>query len=75
MILEDQYKQALEELNEKRSMIKQIRPSTAKMQKDQWQIKLLENNLEKALTKFNDLQAQNKKLRAEIDVMRKEQKN
>ena len=45
------------------------------MKKDQYNIKLLENALEKALVKFNDLQAQNKRLRSEIDVMRKEQKN
>lgn len=34
MILEDQLKQAMEELNEKKENIKQIRPPTAKMQKD-----------------------------------------
>jgi hypothetical protein len=34
MILEDQYKQALEELNEKKENLKQIRPPTAKMKKD-----------------------------------------
>jgi len=45
------------------------------MQKDAYQIKLLENQLEKALVKYNELQAQNRKLRADIDVMRKEQRN
>lgn len=72
MILEDQYKQALDELNEKKENLKQIRPPTAKMKKDSQQIKLFENQLEKALVKYNDLQAQNKNLRQEIDVMRKE---
>jgi len=42
------------------------------MKKDSYQIKLMENQLEKALVKYNELQATNKKLRAEIDVMRKE---
>jgi len=55
--------------------LKQIRPPTATIRKDQHQIKLLENQLEKQLVKHNDIQAQNKKLRAEIDVMRKDQKN
>lgn len=75
MILEDQLKQANEELNEKKENLKQIRPPTAKMQKDSYQIKLFENQLEKALVKYNELQATNKKLRGEIDVMRKEQRN
>ncbi len=75
MILEDQLKQANEELNEKKENLKQIRPPTAKMQKDSYQIKLFENQLEKALVKYNELQATNKKLRQEIDVMRKEQRN
>ncbi len=75
MILEDQLKQANEELLEKKENIKQIRPPTAKMQKDAHQIKLFENQLEKALVKYNELQAQNRKLRADIDVMRKEQRN
>jgi hypothetical protein len=34
MILEDQIKQAMEELEEKKENIKQIRPPTAKMKKD-----------------------------------------
>ena len=75
MILEDQLKQANEELAEKKETIKQIRPPTAKMQKDTHQIKLLENQLEKSLTRYNELQAQNRKLRLEIDVMRKEMRN
>ena len=75
MILEDQLKQANEELNEKKENLKQIRPPTAKMQKDSHQIKLYENQLEKALVKYNELQATNRKLRNEIDVMRKEQRN
>ena len=45
------------------------------MAKDSQKIKVFENQLEKALTKYNDLQAGNKKLRDEIDVMRKEMKN
>jgi len=75
MILEDQLKQANDELAEKKETIKQIRPPTAKMQKDAHQIKLLENQLEKSLTKYNEIQAQNRNLRHEIDVMRKEMRN
>ncbi len=45
----------MKDLQEKRDNLKQIRPSTAKMQKDQHSIHLLENQLEKALTKYSDL--------------------
>ena len=43
MILEDQLKQASEEYNEKKENLKQIRPPTAKMNKDIHHIKLYEN--------------------------------
>lgn len=36
---------------------------------------MFENQLDKCLVKFNNLQADNKTLRSQIDVMRKEQKN
>jgi hypothetical protein len=75
MILEDQIKQATEELDEKKENLKQIRPPTAKMRKDTYSITLLENQLEKHLVKYNDLQAQNRALRGEIDVMRKQHRN
>ena len=42
MILEDTYKQALTELEEK-VHLKKERPSTAKMKKDTMQVKVLEN--------------------------------
>ena len=45
MILEDQYKQMLEELAEKKEHLKNVRPATAIMKKDEHRIKLLENNL------------------------------
>ena len=75
MILEDQYKQACEELAEKKEQLKKDRPSTAQNRKDLHEIKTLENQLDKNLVKYNRYQAQNKELRRQIDVMRKEQKN
>jgi len=45
------------------------------MKKDEHKIKLLENQLDKALHRYNDIQTENKKLRFDIDVMRKEQRN
>jgi hypothetical protein len=75
MILEDQYKNACDELAEKKEHIKKVRPSTAQIRKDNQQVKVLENQLDKCLVKYNNLQAENKTLRKEIDVMRKEQKN
>ena len=74
MVLEDQHKQANDELEERQKQLR-ARPSTAKMRKDQHEIKLLENQLDKALVKFNDLQSTNKNLRKEIDVWRKQQRN
>jgi len=43
------------------------------MRKQQAEIKLLENKLDQALTKYNDIQSANKNTRKEIDVMRKQQ--
>ena len=74
MILEDQTKQANDELTERKNQLR-TRPTTAKMRKDQHEIKLMENQLDKALVKFNDLQSANKNLRKEIDVWRKQQRN
>jgi hypothetical protein len=75
MILEDQYKQMLQELAEKREHLKTVRPPTAQMKKDEHKIRLLENQLDQALIRYNDIQTQNRRLRADIDVMRKEQRN
>ena len=74
MVLEDQHKQAREELIDRQEQLRS-RPSPHKMKKDQQEIKLLENHLDKALVKFNDLQSGNKTLRKEIDVWRKQQRN
>jgi chromosome segregation ATPase len=52
-----------------------VRPSTGKTRKDQHEIKLLENRCEQASTKLNDLQAQNKTLRKDIDTWRKQLRN
>jgi len=52
-----------------------VRPSTAKDRKDKHEIKLLENRCEQASTKLNDLQAQNKTLRKDIDTWRKQLRN
>lgn len=75
MILEDQYKQILIELADKREHLKTVRPETAKMKKDEHKIKLLENQLDQALIRYNDIQTQNRRLRTDIDVMRKEHRN
>jgi hypothetical protein len=75
MILEEKLKQSMNELDDKKAGLKQVRPPTATAKKDQALIKVKENRLDHALVKYNDVQAQNKKFRKEIDVMRKEQKN
>jgi len=75
MILEDQFRQAQKELNEKKDHLKIVRPATAKVRADTHKIKTMENQLDKGLVKYNRLQAENKTLRDQIDVMRKEMRN
>ena len=70
--MDDQYKQLLDEITEKREKLKKIRPSTAEQKKSQHTIKTLENRLDKALVKYNEAQAKNRKLRGEVDVLRRE---
>jgi hypothetical protein len=74
MILEDQYKQACDELNQKKTRLNEL-PSTHKFGKDNARCKVLENRLDQSLVKYNRLQAENQGQRRQIDVMRKEQKN
>ena len=71
MVLCDQEKELREQLKEKQSRLKIVRPSTAKMSHDQHEIKLLENKCGKELTKFNSLQSENKQLRVKVDGWRK----
>lgn len=72
MILEDQYKNAMEEKIEKENAVKRVRPPTAQQKKDQHKIKLLENQLEKQTVFYNNIVSGNKKLQQEVDVLRKE---
>ena len=65
----------LDDLAEKRKHLQTVRPPTAQLQKDEHKIKLFENQLDQALIRYNEVQTQNKNLRFEIDVMRKEQRN
>lgn len=55
MILEDQQKNQLAEQKDKQARLKQNRPSSAEMRRQQAEIKLLENKLEKAQTQYNSL--------------------
>ena len=75
MILEEQYKEACLDLESKQKNLKEVRPSTAKVKKDGAKVKVLENQLDKHLVQYNRIQAENKTLRHQIDVMRKEYKN
>ena len=60
MVLDDQYRTACEELAEKKESLKKNRPTPAAMRADQSEIKRLENQLDKALNSYNDLQSGNK---------------
>ena len=75
MILEDQYKNACDELAEKKAHLLKVTPTEKQMTRDSIQCKALENQLDKCLVKYNSIQSENKLLRQKIDVMRKEQKN
>ena len=75
MILEDTYKQAIVELGQKQENLKKERPSTAKTKKDFGRTKVLENQLDQNHKDLNKFQSENKTLRDQINVMRKEQKN
>jgi multidrug resistance efflux pump len=75
MILEDQIKQAQEELAEAHARLKQVRPPTAQMKRDLHRIKVMENKVEISVNRYNQIQSTNRSYRAEIDVMRKEQRN
>ena len=70
MVLEDQFRNACDELKDKKESLKKNRPTPARMKADQAEIKRLENQLDKALTSYNDLQSGNKQLRKQIDVQR-----
>lgn len=72
MVLCDQEKELRQQLLEKQESLKNVRPPTAKMRRDQQEIKVLENRCEQVATKLNDLQAVNKNLRKKIDVQRKQ---
>ena len=63
MILEDQYKQACDEIEDKKKHLTTVRPTSAKVKQDLHKIKLYENQLDKCLVKYNALQAGNKILR------------
>ena len=75
LILEDSLSTAADLRKAKEIELKKERPSTAKMRKDQAECKRLENQLDKNYKDLNGLESQNRTLRKEIDVMRKEQKN
>jgi hypothetical protein len=45
----------LEELDEKKERLKQVRPPTAIMKKDEHKIKLFENSLDQALIRYNEI--------------------
>ena len=70
MVLDDSLKQAYEEMGSKTATLKEVRPSSAKVKKDLHQIKTMENQLDKALIKYNRIQSDNQSLRKTIDVQR-----
>ena len=72
LVLEDEHNNHIIEHTQKEASLNTIRPSSADRKKQHAEIKLLENKLEIALNKYNDLKSFNKGLRKNIDVMRKQ---
>jgi hypothetical protein len=72
MILEDQYRQALAQKKEKQKTSNVDRLSGNNQKKTKARIKVLENQLEKQVTKYNSIMSKNKELKRQVDVKRKE---
>lgn len=72
LIYEDKYKQALQKKKEKEDVVSADRMSTANFAKSKKQIRILENQLEKEVTKFNKVKSGNANDKRKIDVLRKE---
>ena len=73
MVINDQLRNTEADLAARQAALKQRVDSPRTMKKDQQTIKVIENQLEKSLKTLNDLQSENKNLRKQIDVHRKEQ--
>ena len=63
MILDDQIKQANQELQEAQLRLKKVRPPTAEMSRDIRRISIMENKLEQGLLRYSELQALNRSYR------------
>lgn len=74
MLLEDQWKQAERERDQRQEAISTERLSQGLILKNKHKIKVLENQLEKEVTKYNSYMSGNKGKKREIDVSRKEVK-
>lgn len=72
MILEDQYKQALAQKKDKMKTSNVDRLSGTNQKKTKARIKVLENQLEKQVTKYNSIMSKNKNFKRQVDVKRKE---
>ena len=74
LIYEDKYKQALQKKMEKEEAVNTEEMSTENFAKTKKQIRILENQLEKEVTKYNRVRSKNNASKKQIDVMRKELK-
>ena len=63
LIYEDKYKQALQKKKEKEDAVNTERMSTANFAKTKKQIRILENQLEKEVTKYNKVKSGNNSLK------------
>lgn len=78
MIIEDQMKQVQSEMNEKKQVIDRIKKTDSKNKEpiqdklDKIQIQTHAHKIKNETIKMNVTKTQNKKLRADIDMLRKE---
>mmetsp|Transcript_24291 Transcript_24291/g.27553 ORF Transcript_24291/g.27553 Transcript_24291/m.27553 type:complete len:482 (+) Transcript_24291:141-1586(+) len=74
-LLAEQVKNVELELAQKKQRMKMSSHKNITQKKSSTSIRSLDNQLEQAISKYNETLAQNKKLRGQIDVLRREKKN
>ena len=72
VFLEDQHKEEEKKLKETKERLREIRPSTQAQKRNVAKLKALENQLDKAIVKYNQLLSENVNLKKQIDAQRKE---
>ena len=73
LIIEEQIKQVNEELSERDRSVKQLKPSQLVEKKSNIKMNSTSKNVNNDRVKLNQTKAKNQRLRADVDLLRKEQ--